>query len=511
MQLNLEVKRDLIRDIELSFDIEGWQFAGMNCWPWLRFVIMNSRVQNLSTSTSAPSNVRLKASRGFKLPSRFFLSLFREFLKSIYQGVVFYLQVNRKTEVLFLSHSTSRNLIENTWYDMYVDPLRGILDEMGIGSTALEFIAGNDKRVPTFRKTLWIDFLAVRSKFIAFFLSLFSPNFRGYKELVSFIKARQSDICLPTELQLKRQLIEIFLFTKFFERYLARCQPRICFQVTYYTALGVALNIACARQKVISVDLQHGVHGDMHAAYGNWSNVPSCGYEMLPNFFWTWRKADCEALDKVFASQTQKHRGIVGGNIWLENFELVSNGMLEKARAHFRVLAGEKSSVLVTLQPRNLDVGLRIDDILKLMESIGDQVFWWIRLHPSMWMDLDLISKKIQTSRQLSQNYNLKEATEYPLPTLLHFVDLHLTESSSTILEASSIGLLSIALSDQAATMYPAEVENGDLIVARNLHEVTNFISSFCVGSRSSKRAATSHSVSALTSLLSFHSDNSRI
>ena len=124
----------------------------------------------------------------------------------------------------------------------------------------------------------------------------------------------------------------------------------------------------------------------MHLAYGNWSKVPSRGYEFLPAYFWCWSQDEADVIQRWSDATKGAHRPVVGGNLFLN---LCKADILLSVRECGN-LVGEKvaalgadKQVLVTLQ-----WGLLTDEFTQVLscamkETMGS-LQWWLRLHPSM-------------------------------------------------------------------------------------------------------------------------------
>src|SRR5262249_37500646 len=63
----------------------------------------------------------------------------------------------------------------------------------------------------------------------------------------------------------------------FWSDLLERVRPRLALVTQYYDAEAMALLLACRERGIPSVDLQHGMQGALHFAYGRWSRIPRGG------------------------------------------------------------------------------------------------------------------------------------------------------------------------------------------------------------------------------------------
>jgi hypothetical protein len=59
-----------------------------------------------------------------------------------------------------------------------------------------------------------------------------------------------------------------------------------------------------------------------------------------------------------------------------------------------------------------------------------------------------------------------------PLPLVLATADLHVTEYSSVVIEATACGVPSVALDERALHLYPAEHRAGQLVIAQTAEQI---------------------------------------
>jgi hypothetical protein len=233
----------------------------------------------------------------------------------------------------------------------------------------------------------------------------------------------------------------------------------LVFIVSYYSIEGFALVLACKRLGITSVDLQHGVQGPLHPAY---SGLPrgSGPFQLLPDWFWVWSEEEAEAIDS-WSEVSGQHRALVGGNpwldLWLEDADVyvrTVNARVEAMRAEYM----HKKIVLVTLQP-GISNPQQLGLLRELIELAGDGWAWWIRLHPVMMGQRDQIQSALKSLR--TKSVDLDRASHFPLYGLLRQVDVHLTHSSSTVIEAEKCGVASVITSLYGAEVYPTQIRRG--------------------------------------------------
>ena len=76
------------------------------------------------------------------------------------------------------------------------------------------------------------------------------------------------------------------------------------------------MSLACHKLKIKVIEYQHGFINDYYNMYTNWKNLPNNGFELLPDIFWVWAEDNAIKINE-WSSKTNKHKAIVGGNMYL--------------------------------------------------------------------------------------------------------------------------------------------------------------------------------------------------
>jgi hypothetical protein len=238
-------------------------------------------------------------------------------------------------------------------------------------------------------------------------------------------------------------------------------KPKLVFLVSYYGIEGYSLVKACKELRIPTVDLQHGVQGPLHPAYGRFTGIPSSGYELLPNYFWIWSSQEAGVITAWNSGCEEHHKAIVGGNPWLDRWLDGDSEAVRRHDARVRELQERttaKRHVLVTLQ-----TGLSLDDFLepliRLAHLAGPDWRWWIRLHPGMQGYGAAVVRKLNDRKMV--NFDVENASSLPLYALLRQMDLHVTYSSSVVLEAAHFGVPSVVCSEVAKELFAEQIASG--------------------------------------------------
>lgn len=239
-------------------------------------------------------------------------------------------------------------------------------------------------------------------------------------------------------------------------------RPRLAFVVSFYGVEGMAFVLACRACGIPVVDIQHGVQGDLHPAYAAWPAPAKGGtHALLPDHFWVWSSWERDVIAR-WADGTG-HAAVIGGNPWLDVWQDGSpwcdaGAALNAARA-LRLRADRRQVVLVTLQ-YGLGASEQLEPLAALLREAGDRFAFWVRLHPLMLDRREAIRALLASAGRCE----LDAPTDLPLPALLPCVDVHLTHSSSVVIEAAQFGVRSVLTSAYGIELF------GPLIASAMAH-----------------------------------------
>jgi hypothetical protein len=301
----------------------------------------------------------------------------------------------------------------------------------------------------------------------------------GYAEVCAELAAAGLAEAMPTIEWLHVQVSRIHALATFYGWIFERTQPRHAFVNTYYSAEGMAFVLAARRRGIAVADLQHGIQGPHHVAYGRWSNVPPQGYELLPDEFWVWGEAEARAIEAWQPGTT--HRAARAGNAWLQiwrqgTMSFVADAVATAGRT--RASSQRPHHVLFSVTwgtPPEHDA-----DVVAALARLPDTYFIWVRLHPLQARARSGIRAMLQ--RSLPGRHELDVATDLPLPAVLRAVDLNLTHCSTTVIEAAAWGIRTVITSTYGAELFEEQIAAGFAVVelepARLEHSVRSLLES---------------------------------
>lgn len=453
-----------IKYFESREGVTDISIKGIPVWPLLRVRWFFSEWSRLYTKKQHQYSVSLIYR---------YMQYFRRFSLLISMLISWRLLVPIKCEghtnsdIVFFSDGISFTRIGDRWWDRFCDPIALEAEKMGLTSA---FWSPKNVCQPTKSSSMW-----VAQPFIAFYLfaavmmAMFGRMQSSAKEcLLRLSSCAEQQGYSPSQFLEKKALADacrVNFLMKMFRRRLIKVRPRVAFIVSFYSLEGMSFVLACKKLGIPVVDIQHGVQGKQHPAYAEWALLvqESVSIELLPDCFWVWSLVESSVIREW--SEKSNHLTYVGGNPWCDLWtdptkatremqDVVRKGSILQQKAMGRRV------VLVTLQ-YGLDLSEQLLALKELIELVGSDYKFWVRLHPMM------LSLREEVRELLGlQDIELDEVTDLPLPVILPLCDLHITHSSSVVIEASDFGIPSVITSRYGAEFFPEQLASGIAIEA---------------------------------------------
>lgn len=246
---------------------------------------------------------------------------------------------------------------------------------------------------------------------------------------------------------------QVTVWSAFFEKCFKGKRPSSVFLTCFYAELTMALTLACRRQRIPCVELQHGQQGEWHTMYTHWSRLPRRGYDLIPDQFWMW---GVPAARRVQAWLRSPGRQVfVGGNPWL-------GWRSEKARFQDESPEGsafvrgreERRTILVSLQFSELP------DFVWHTIAKRTKDRWLLRMHPRFLNEESKFLKEC-AERLPDGNWEVSEASRADFYDLLPDADVHITGWSTTAFEALAFGVPTILIHPNGLDAMRESVESG--------------------------------------------------
>lgn len=463
---------DFINEIEDKFDVDEWVIDNIHIWPVLR-ILLAFQLDDIVVRGKNVSKSQVII-RAFKKSLKIPLGL----AKFLYASVYDYKnsdRLNKKVDTVFITYSSARHfLVEKQWFDVFCDPFINLLNAKNIKNLVLEYSPDFDFRIPRYHKSIFIQhkltFLLYISVLKANRINIPAKTLKSLNSYFSFLRSKNLNSYVPNLAYLKKKISHIRHLSEYFKSIFKKVGPSLVLGSNYY-GLEMAVNLACRELGIVSVDIQHGVQGNMHVAYGRWNKVPEKGYELLPNIFWNWSKSEKKTIIK-WSKDKNYHRSIVGGNLLLAFFNQKDNEIIKYYDEIIKnILSKNQINILVSLQ---WERGL--PELYKMaIKNSPDNYYWWLRLHPVMSTEEKNKMFKIINSLEI-RNINIYDATRLPLYVILLYMDVHVTENSSIVLEAEHFGVPSVITHHSGTSFFQKQIESGIASFARTGEELIKLI-----------------------------------
>ena len=360
---------------------------------------------------------------------------------------------NKKTDILFVSHNNYQYCIEGKIYDRVLEG-----HKVNCRKNKKDFLELN---LATGDITSFDDNLIIRRtqahvlllKICAYILSKVTKNRKSYLNspinyVIKSLNASFSDYNAST-FKLKQYVIYINLLIRYYKYLLKKLGVKEIYQATYYDPVGLSINAAASQLGITTYCAQHGGQSKNNPAFGQWTNIPLKGYEMLPDVFLCWDEWSAHTINK-WSSGNKKHTASITGYQWPE---LWKSGKIQYSGTEALCqLSNEKLNILYSMQPSIGEPPLVIRNIVK---HFSGKVNWWFRLHPrQIGLQVEQDLRKMYCDLD---NVFISEATNEPLPAIMNVIDIHLTCFSSCVYESMAFGVPTIFI-DQAGKEYFDEI-----------------------------------------------------
>ena len=427
----------LINNIEQSFDVKEWKINDIRVWPIIRLTLAFSL-----DSISDKKKYTDKKSIVFHLIG---------FSKTLFYNLFHWYSL-KKTTILFITYSSAKhNKIKEKWFDSYLDPIANILEKNKISYQFLEYDGNYDFRFSSFHKFkiiqyhLFYNLIKARYSEKKVLIDEFSINL--IENINKYLINKGLSNFLLTENLVRKKVSQIIFNNVYFTKLLQMCKPSVVIGSNYY-GIEMALNLACRKMNIKSIDIQHGVQGDYHVAYGSWKKIPETGYDLLPDIFAVWSEEEKKVIDK-WAEGTYHKAKIIGHP--MRNYLAIAKGQNRISERK-----NCKINVLITLQTGRGFIKL----YKELLEFNNHQIFWFIRKHPTMGTKEQREIKK-ELSFYNKSIYNYENASDEVLFDLLERIDIHISENSSVVIEAAQYGIPTILVHESGKDLYEREILSG--------------------------------------------------
>lgn len=452
---NLETTQTLVESmwtLERRFPVSSWTVGGVHAWPLVRYELYN-RNYHLHTRTKNP-----RADASF---ARRQLRRLASAGHDARRAVRALAEVRRSGphDVLFYGDGVSYFRVGDTAYDRYAVPFVELARAQGLRTLIIEPHDNSPelrRALPVINVQGLVDSVelgaALRNRALAFP----GGTLAGFDDAMAFFRAELAGRVTPTAAEIVRGTRSIDWVARAYEPILRLVKPKLVPMVCYYGGPRFAMALACRRLGITSIDIQHGVNGPQHWAYSQWATVPAEGFGMLTDGFWCWSRSDLDAVNSWGPSRF--HWGVLGGNPILDLFLDASSKFASDFRTQLEpLLRAAAGREVVLLSLNGLETPELLARFFKNFERLADRYFFAVRTHPVRTLQLPALREHVARVK----NTECELASSLPLWTVLAASSLHITEVSSTVVEAVAFGVPTVLLSHADVPLFKDEMESG--------------------------------------------------
>jgi hypothetical protein len=440
----------LVEEIERSFRVARWSSGDVEIWPLARMdLYLDMYWHNVGGAVAPLRSMPLRALARLATP-----------LTNAWKSrgdLAHWVARPAPAHAAFLGDGVSLDCVDGAWQDRYGEPVIAALERRGLTTFLMQ--SAELGSLPWQRPTFAANVVAARGS-LARFAAARPCELPDHDDVVRFLARNGVHASCLDRSRLARRASAVSATASAFERVLRIVRPKVAFVVTYYAGLGPAFVLACRRQGIFSIDLQHCPQEGAHKAYG-WSALPENGYRILPALFWNWTERDA-AFIRNWADRLALpwHRSLYGGHAQLGSFlddgDPATEGWDRKFAAMTQGAA--EREILVALQPVG---GFRAqwDALVSQIRAAPPTWRWWIRRHPSARSYQDAEYRSLVSLRM--SNVFVDEALSLPLPALLRHMSVVVSRFSGASAEAAAFGVPAFFLSEEARGQFSALIERG--------------------------------------------------
>lgn len=454
--MNVYEAFDFWHDLEDKFPVDRWQINGISIWPLIRIQLgfMSSAYQHNEKGNSLSKWIRYRNK---------IAKLFNDRINLLINDNK-HCQKLCRADLLFMRDMCGRNVVlpDGTLFDHNIDPLQYKLQKNGFVSFNFEQVGNIEPRLPRWSNSFLIDSFILRcilKKNLYKYIKKKVYQVEKYDEFLEKLSLHGVDVSIVSLENLANRVLFISNMSNWFEKKLMAIKPRVVILTCWYSDEKMALALAAHKLNIPVIEVQHGIAagGRCHPQYYTWMKMPDNGYELMPDYMWVWDKSD---YDEMIPWATNSMRPFIGGHpmnlIWSDTENKLSHYYQEKYEQEYGF---DKPTILVTLQWGSVYPQWFIDYI-----NEHEEYNWLIRLHPVV----DDYERDFMKKIYVRENIKKDSPATFPLEILLKNVNLHVTLSSSVVLDAVAFGCHSIVMNDDGINKYGKQLDSGMASYAGN-------------------------------------------
>lgn len=455
---------NLINDIERKFPVCEWQVNDIDVWPFIRISFME---HNMNGTDSGRGNTESRMHSRWNLVYNGILSLI---VDRKHQGLL------QSADILTLGSNGERTIeTKNGEYiSQNLDPIIVQLDKRGIKCWNVEDIQGAALKIPRYTLSdFHVTWESLKSivKNKLFKRNNDSCKLPQYESVYEYIRTKDVKENIAGIGELCRCANYICDMADYFERIIQEKKIKLVLEVCWYGLMGMALSVACRRNNLDCIDIQHGLAGaNLNGAYARWCAVPKKGYNTMPTHFWCWSDKDVEAVETwTRVSTCERATAFLGGVPTDAVYSVCASDIGKEWIMRIQGIKGHSRKLcLLTLQTGYEPPQWIVNAIVSTKNSIE----WLVRKHP---FD-DRVQQEFIKKVEELDNVEWKLASSCPLGIILNYVTCHVTLHSAVVHDAARRGIHSAVVSNLGYQLYADEIECGNCCYAKNEEELIAFL-----------------------------------
>ena len=443
----------IINEVENSIPVQTWNIEGMDIWPYVRFKLRSS----LFVSES-----RIVKNKYYNLLYRYVLGMFRYLLTVFRQ--VFRSKHSDRCDYLFVENGVHVAKHKDSFYYVRTDPVREKLEKKGM--KCFTYVTGYKFNSPSFFSNEHIQYAMDIKYFLTKLLKKKrNLNIDGYELFEKFLKKKDIyDKSLSKE-NICKGVRDVLFYRDFFKKRLLKLKPKAVFVLCYYSTYGYGLIKACKELNIPLVDIQHGIQGDHHTSYSSFKKVPKNGYNTLPDIFYVW---DEEDRKEISSWKNDAIKIFKGGNDYFNMWKQSGNELVKSTKEGIQErysLSKYSKVILFTVYPG----GGHDDLIVKAIQNSPKEWFWFVRHHPKSNTRSENMKERIG---EVKCGIAIDDLVSIPIFALIALSDIHITDSSSTVIECAEMGVSSIVTTKEGRDFYKTQYEQKMLLFTTSVEEI---------------------------------------
>jgi hypothetical protein len=443
---------DLVDKVEQRFDVADWRSGDIDLWPLARMDLFLDMFRASGGDTARPRPPAVeRVARGLATP---LINAWKS-----RRDLEHWLPWPKPADAILLGDGVSLDKISGAWRDRHGEAVMAALERQG--RTTFLMQPGGLDRLPWARPTFAANGIAVRGALAAALgrkRPLDLPDHAAVLALLSHEGVQAPSLSYG---RILKRACTTAATAVVFQRILRRVRPRLAFVVTYYAGLGHAFALACRREGVMCVDLQHCPQEGTHRAY-RWRRLPERGYSTLPAVFWTWTPEDADNIARWSDLMAAPwHAAVHGGHSqlapYLDDWTVGACAWDERFSTVSHAPAFERE-ILVALQPIG---GRRAvwEALARQIQAAPATWRWWIRRHPASSPFQDAEHHDLLAIQR--PNVVVEAASEFPLPALLRRMSVLVSLASGAAAEAAAFGVPALFLDQEALGAFQGLIARG--------------------------------------------------